>query len=196
MFFLGLYELCLDKWKSTVFFFCFVFFTLPRGLYWSWLLLRLLLALSAPHKVAWHSQRRKAAGQEWGDQSPRASGWTLHPQVPVERQPLWALTVHSHISVIWFKFRSSCSSVSSVVTNLSQPQRAGAVPSLIRCRHHRGLHEAVLCIILHCTPKTPVTTLRLRTRLYIQIHYGCRCFLAQSYIYTRPSNITYINDEL
>lgn len=86
--------------------------------------------------------------------------------------------------------------MSSVVTNLSKPERAGAVPSLICCWHHRGLHEAVLCIILHCAPKTPVTTLRLRTRLYIQIHHGCRCFLAHSYIYTRPSNITYINNEL
>lgn len=67
-----------------------------------------------------------------------------------------------------------------MVTNLSQPQRAGAVPGLIRHQHHWSFQEAILCINLHCTPKTPVATLRLSTKFDVQIHgRGWRFLMGQ-----------------
>ena len=74
------------------------------------------------------------------------------------------------------------------VTNLHEPQGAGAVSCLISCGHHRGLQEALLCIILQCTSKTPVATFRLGARLYVQIHCGCRTVLAQSCTHTWTIN--------
>lgn len=92
--------------------------------------------------------------------------------------PIWAVKGNLHtfhvIRTKGFLFHRV------MTTDLSQPEGTGAVPSLVCSRHHRGLQEALLPVVLQRSPKTPVATLRLWGGFYVHFHKRGRSLLAQS----------------